>query len=145
MPVYPRLDRDYYGLLADTVKSTQTDFWSLAGYPKFRSANPKILFFDSSYFLCDEILAALKKLGVEHRTIPLDNRETGSRDFIENLLKTVIDFRPDFALTVNHFGLDREGRLAGLLDDLGLPWPPGSWTIPISFSLTMPTPEPTTR
>jgi len=128
MPLYPRLDRNYYATLAETVKAAgRTDFWSLARYPKFRSAAPKILFFDSSYFLCDEIHAGLDRLGVAHHTIPLDDLETGSREFIETLLKTVVDFRPDFALTINHFGLDREGKLAGLLDDLGLPL--ASWFV----------------
>ncbi|BDQ35356.1 CgeB family protein [Pseudodesulfovibrio portus] len=128
MPLYPRLDRQYYGALNETVKAAgRTDFWSLARYPKFRSENPKILFFDSSYFLCDEIHAGLDRLGAAHRTIHLDDLETGSNEFIETLLKAVIDFRPDFALTVNHFGLDREGKLAGLLDDLGLPL--ASWFV----------------
>lgn len=128
MPLYPRLDRDYYKAVAETVKAAgKTDFWSLARYPKFRSADPRVLFFDSSYFLCDEIRAALQRLGVKDRAISLDDRETGSGEFIESLLKAVVDFRPDFALTVNHFGLDREGKLAGLLDDLGLPL--ASWFV----------------
>ena len=127
IPLYPRLDRSYYSALADAAKNTGADFWTMARYPKFRSTDPKILFFDSGYFLCDEILAALKRLGVDHRIIPLGNRETGSNAFIEDLLKAVVDFRPDFVLTVNHFGLDREGRLAGLLEELGLPL--ASWFV----------------
>ena len=128
LPLYQRLDRAYYGALAQTLKaSAATDFWSQARYPKFRSNAPRVLFFDSDYFLCQEILAALDRLGVEHRILPLKNRETGSGAFIEALLKTVIDFRPDMALTVNHFGLDREGKLAGLLHDLGLPL--ASWFV----------------
>ena len=128
MPLYPRLDREYYATLTETVRAAgRTDFWALARYPKFRSQDPKILFFDSSYFLCDEIHAGLDRLGVSHHTIHLDDLETGSNEFIETLLKAVIDFRPDFALTVNHFGLDREGKLAGLLDDLGLPL--ASWFV----------------
>ncbi|OIQ51294.1 hypothetical protein BerOc1_03244 [Pseudodesulfovibrio hydrargyri] len=128
LPLYQRLDRDYYGALAQTLKAgAATDFWSLARYPKFRSDNPRVLFFDSDYFLCREILAALDRLGVAHRSLPLRDRETGSGEFIEGLLKAVIDFRPDLVLTVNHFGLDREGKLAGLLDDLGLPL--ASWFV----------------
>ncbi|MBG0790755.1 MAG: glycosyltransferase [Desulfovibrionaceae bacterium] len=128
IPLYPRLDRNFYGALAEALKTAgQTDFWSMARYPKFRSTDPKILFFDSSYFLCREILAALDRAGTQYRTIPLDGREIGSNDFIEALLKAVVDFRPDFALTVNHFGLDREGKLAGLLDELSLPL--ASWFV----------------
>jgi len=122
LPLYQRLDRNYYGNLAQTLKAgAAADFWSMARYPKFRSSPPRILFFDSDYFLCREILAALDRLDVPHRSLPLRDRETGSGEFIEGLLKAVIDFRPDMVLTVNHFGLDREGKLAGLLEDLGLP------------------------
>jgi len=127
-PLYLRLDRAYYGALADTLKTNQsTDFWSQARYPKFRAIKPRVLFLDSNYFLCGEILSGLKRLGVEHQALKLDGGPTGSQDFIEQLLKAVIDFKPDFVLTVNHFGLDRQGKLAGLLADLGLPL--ASWFV----------------
>ncbi|WFS63738.1 DUF3880 domain-containing protein [Pseudodesulfovibrio thermohalotolerans] len=128
LPLYQRLDRAYYGALAQTLKEgAPTDFWSMARYPKFRSSRPRTLFFDSDYFLCREIQAALLRLDIPCRPLRLDDRETGSSQFIEGLLKAVVDFRPDFVLTVNHFGLDREGKLAGLLDDLGLPL--ASWFV----------------
>jgi spore maturation protein CgeB len=128
MPLYPRLDRAHYGPLAQALKdAAHTDFWTQARYPKFTSASPRVLFFNAGYFLCGEILAALKRLGVEHRTIVLDSQTTGSNEFIESLLRQVVDFRPDFALTVNHFGLDRQGKLAGLLEKLGLPL--ASWFV----------------
>ena len=128
LPLYLRLDREYYGALTETLKAnTQADFWSQARYPKFQATKPRILFFDSNYFLCGEIVSSFRQLEIEHRVIALDDRETGSQDFIENILKAVIDFKPDFILTVNHFGLDREGKLAGLLDDLGLPL--ASWFV----------------
>lgn len=127
-PLYPRLDRNHYGALAETIKADkQGDFWSQARYAKFRSASPRVLFVDSNYFLCGEILSALEQLGIEHRRLKLDRAPIGSQSFIEGLLKTVIDFKPDFLLTVNHFGLDREGKLAGLLMDLGLPL--ASWFV----------------
>lgn len=128
IPLYPRLDRAYYGTLADTLKNNaRTDFWSQAKYPKFQSAAPRVLFFDSRYFLCGEIHAAMKRLGLDYRTILIDRSGTGSQTFIEDLLKTIVDFKPDFILTVNHFGLDREGKLAGLLNDLSLPL--ASWFV----------------
>nr|WP_321514556.1 glycosyltransferase [uncultured Pseudodesulfovibrio sp.] len=127
-PLYPRLDREYYGPIIEAVKSSGTvDFWSRAHYPKFQSTRPRVLFFDSGYFLCREILAAFDRLEIEYRTIPLDNRETGDQSFIESILKSVIDYKPDLVLTVNHFGLDREGKLAELLADLNLPL--ASWFV----------------
>ena len=128
LPLYIRLDRPYYGTLADTLKANaKADFWSQARYPKFESVTPRILFVDSHYFLCGEILTSLKRLDIEHQTIELDKSGVGSQDFIETLLRHVVDFKPDFVLTVNHFGLDREGKLAELLADLKLPL--ASWFV----------------
>lgn len=126
MPLYLRLDRDYYGAVAEELKGA-ADFWSRARYPKFRATTPRVLFFDSDYFLCREIRGALERLEVPCHVLPLEDTETGSGQFIEALLQTVIEFRPDFVLTVNHFGLDREGKLAGLLEELGLPL--ASWFV----------------
>jgi len=128
IPLYPRLDREYYGTLTETLKANaQSDFWSQVRYPKFQTAKPRVLFFDSGYFLCGEILSSLKRLGIKHQVIILDDRKTGNQAFVENTLKAVIDFKPDFVLTVNHFGLDREGKLAELLYDLNLPL--ASWFV----------------
>ncbi|QGY40816.1 glycosyltransferase [Pseudodesulfovibrio cashew] len=128
LPLYLRLDRDYYGALAEALKAAaKTDFWSQARYPKFQDTTPKVLFFDANYFLCGEIRSALDKLAIPYRVMELEGGPTGSNAFIEELLSTVVDFRPDFVLTVNHFGLDREGRLAELLGDLGLPL--ASWFV----------------
>lgn len=128
LPLYLRLDRSYYGALNETLKAhSATDFWSQATYPKFQSSTPRVLFFDPGYFLCNEITAALQRLSVEHRIIKLGKQEKGSQAFIEHLLKTVIDFKPDFILTVNHFGMDREGKLAALLEKLNLPL--ASWFV----------------
>ncbi|BDQ39099.1 hypothetical protein SYK_34590 [Pseudodesulfovibrio nedwellii] len=128
LPLYPRLDREYYGPILDTIKASNTsDFWSQTRYPKFQSTSPRVLFFDSNYFLCREILSAFDCLDIKYQTIPLNNRETGDQSFIEAILKAVIDFKPDFVLTVNHFGLDREGKLAELLANLNLPL--ASWFV----------------
>lgn len=128
MPLYPRLDKAYYGPIAQALKAAaQVDFHSKAAYPKFRSALPRVLFLDSGYFLCGEILASLDQLAIPHRALTLDRQAKGNNAFIEALLRGVVEFHPDFVLTVNHFGLDREGRLAGLLADLGLPL--ASWFV----------------
>lgn len=126
LPLYLRLDREYYGTLANELKGS-ADFWNRTRYPKFQSAKPRVLFFDSDYFLCKEIRSGLEELAVEYCVLALDNTETGSGKFIEALLQAVIDFKPDFALTVNHFGLDREGKLVGLLEELRLPL--ASWFV----------------
>jgi len=49
------------------------------------------------------------------------------RPLLVNLRAILERYDPDFLLTVNHFGLDREGRLAELLERLGLPL--ASWFV----------------
>lgn len=128
IPLYIRLDREYYGAIATTLKSSsQNDFWASSRYPKFQSAKPRILFIDSSYFLCAEITSALETMEIPFRRLHLENTRMGTQSFIEALLLAVVEFKPDFVLTVNHFGLDRDGKLAGLLEELGLPL--ASWFV----------------
>jgi spore maturation protein CgeB len=51
----------------------------------------------------------------------------GDVRFVERLLAAALEFKPDFVLTVNHLGVDREGVLQGLLDRLSLPL--ASWFV----------------
>jgi len=126
LPLHLRLDPDLYAVLARRLKEAAA-FQDRVRYPKFEAASPRVLFFDSDYFLCREIRAGLEANGAQTRVLPLEGGPTGSGRFIEALLRDVADFHPDFVLTVNHLGLDREGRLAGLLDELGVPL--ASWFV----------------
>ena len=128
IPLYLRLNREYYGALVNTIESSSTNnFWEAARYPKFQEAKPRVLFIDSDYFLCDEITAAFKRLEVPFQLLTLGNTDVGTQSFIESLLRAVVDFKPDYVFTVNHFGLDREGKLAQLLQELQLPL--ASWFV----------------
>jgi len=49
------------------------------------------------------------------------------------LLAALASHRPDMVLTVNHRGLDRDGRILELLARTRTPLPPGSWTRPGPF------------
>ena len=124
--LYRRLDPEFYAALHRRLDGAAT-FREKIRYPKFRSARPRVLFFDSDYFLCREIRSALAANEAECRALALERKETGSNAFIEEMLRAVLEFRPDFVLTVNHFGLDREGKLAGLLAELGVPL--ASWFV----------------
>ena len=127
IPLYPRLRPGLYAVLAGRLKDPRTSFWERARYPRFAQAKPRILLLHSDYFLMDEIGSALARLAVEHVRIDVGDMGRGREGFVEELLARTVSFRPDFALTVNHLGLDREGRLAGLLDELGLPL--ASWFV----------------
>ena len=47
--------------------------------------------------------------------------------FVSKMLATLTEFKPDFVLTVNHLGVDREGVLAALLDQFDVPL--ASWFV----------------
>ncbi|WP_031478945.1 CgeB family protein [Maridesulfovibrio frigidus] len=132
IPLYMRLDPDWYKMIAANVEAMQSadpvpDFWEQVDYPKFNNAKPRVLFFNRPYFLTGEITAALERLGVSYRSVEIGMGGTVRDGFVEDLLKAVVDFKPDFALTVNHFGVDREGKLTDLLLKIKLPL--ASWFV----------------
>ncbi len=125
-PSARRVDPGLYGALFDALAAS-AEFWKRAAYPRFASAKPRVLFLDRPYFLCTEIKDALTRLETPFAALPVPLEDRGSAAFVEELLRRVLEFRPDFVLTVNHFGLDREGRLAELLERLNLPL--ASWFV----------------
>ena len=87
---------------------------------------PRVLLITSRFFLLGEIMTAFKRLGVPYRYI-----NTGDELELDQYLRTMVtvlkSFRPDFALTVNHLGVDHEGLLTGLLSKLDIPL--ASWFV----------------
>jgi spore maturation protein CgeB len=90
-----------------------------------------VLLPDSGYFLLREIREALEELGVQVVSVPLLERGAGApgsrsgtkadADYADRLLQAVLQNKPDLLLTVNHLGLDRDGRLQDLLGSLRIP------------------------
>ncbi|MDR3042883.1 MAG: glycosyltransferase [Desulfovibrio sp.] len=129
-PFYLRLDRAHYARLRDVLSaSARFNFWERAAYPKFAdlAALPRMLLITSQYFLMGEIVTACQRLGVPYHLLTLDDDEVGRGEFVEKLLRAVVEFRPDFAFTINHLGVDREGVLTDLLEKLRLPL--ASWFV----------------
>lgn len=102
-------------------------FWDKVRIPRFRSAAPRVLLFTSGYFLQREIVSACARLGWQTLELPLPGGGRGSSAFVESLLASVARFAPDFALTVNHLGLDTQGSLLSLFDRMALPL--ASWFV----------------
>lgn len=128
LPFHKRLRGGFYAALGTELeKSPTTDFWEAVRYPRFQNAKPRILFFETDYFLNREIVRTLDRLELPYRTVDTPKGGRGSDAFIRELLAATVKFKPDFALTVNHFGLDREGRLMELLERLNLPL--ASWFV----------------
>ncbi len=127
-PVYLRIDRDYYGGLQEQLQASgRFDFWAKARYTKFKTWPPRILLVTSQYFLMGEIIAACTRLQVPYLLVNLEDKEIASQEFVERLLRSVLEFRPDFIFTINHLGVDREGVLVDLLERLELPL--ASWFV----------------
>ncbi len=132
-PFYLRLDREYYQKLHQSLSANaRFDFWSKVRYRKFRNRDgslhtPRILLITSRYFLIGEIQDACRKMEIPFQTLTLENDEIAQEAFIKKLLAAVLEFRPDFALTLNHLGVDKEGVLTDLLARLELPL--ASWFV----------------
>ena len=128
LPQYQRLDRNYYQEVKTVLETgARFDFWGKVHYPKFKEAAPRILLITSQYFLMGEVVEACKTLNLPHHLLHIENDEMGQAEFVENLLKAVLEFKPDFALTINHLGVDREGVFTELLERLELPL--ASWFV----------------
>lgn len=127
-PFYARLRPDVYRVLDERLRLIQQfDFWSRARYPKFSTPVPRILLLTSKYFLMGELEAACARLGYPVCFVQLPSQEVGSQEFVEHILAEVLRFRPDFVLTINHLGVDKEGVLTDLLARLELPL--ASWFV----------------
>ncbi len=95
--------------------------------PKFRGKMPRILLLTSQYFIMGELVAAMERLGVPHRLLDLAAKEMDLREFVELMTNTLVEFKPDVVLTVNHLGVDREGVLMSILNQLKVPL--ASWFV----------------
>ena len=127
-PFYQRLSKDFYtGLKEICEASRRFNFWQRVNYPRFASDTARILMLTNKYFLTGEITSACERLDIPCRVLQLPDDEYGHDDFVKDLLESVVSFKPDFAFTINHLGVDREGVLVHLLEKLRLPL--ASWFV----------------
>jgi len=97
------------------------------GYRKFQGGAPRLLVMKSSYFVVDDVIDGARHLGWPVLELEIALGEHGDTEFVKRLLMAVVQFKPDFVLTVNHIGFDKDGVLAGLLDRYGIPL--ASWFV----------------
>ncbi|MDR1658155.1 MAG: glycosyltransferase [Deltaproteobacteria bacterium] len=122
-PANLRLDAEHYPLASLGPTSPNPS----ASVRTRKKLTPRILFFDSGYFLANELPLAARANGSEIAvwTSPVGPTADG-RDY-DRLLNLIKEFRPEMILTVNHLGFDAEGRLSEVLARLGLP--AASWFV----------------
>jgi spore maturation protein CgeB len=110
----------YRPILTALKKSESVKLWDKLRYRKFQTERRTVLLIDSGYFLLSEAEKALESLG--HRVVKTAVHEKDSGDrLIARFIEAIITFKPDFILTVNHLGLDEEGRIAEFLKSIELP------------------------
>ncbi|HOE91945.1 MAG TPA: glycosyltransferase, partial [Candidatus Cloacimonadota bacterium] len=70
---------------------------------------------------------AIQKTGNLVHYVHIDEKQYAYEEFIRNLMKDINDFKPDFILTINHLGFDKEGHLTELLSEMEIPY--ASWFV----------------
>ncbi|MDR2386456.1 MAG: glycosyltransferase [Deltaproteobacteria bacterium] len=131
-PTNLRLDAQSYPknepLNANDQISQSSNIQNLDQSPKTKPFKPpKILFFDTAYFLSQEIQKAAQALGSPLSVWSAALGARANQADYARLLKQIKDFRPELVLTVNHLGFDAQGLLADTLNRLGIPM--ASWFV----------------
>ncbi|MBP7562186.1 MAG: glycosyltransferase [Candidatus Cloacimonetes bacterium] len=127
---YLRIHQSYYQFIMKHLKNEKIyDLSPQWFYPKFKNATTpvKILFIDSSYVLTKECLFAIQETGHQVHYIHIDDKQTDYEVFVRKLMLDINQFKPDFILTINHLGFDKEGRLTDLLSEMHIPY--ASWFV----------------
>ncbi|WP_156921774.1 CgeB family protein [Desulfovibrio inopinatus] len=141
LPAYFRINPDFYKALYTVLNQPELNVASHGSTEHHRSIEhlrssvqhvrvrhwpPRVLLLTSKLFLMGEVMAAFDRLHVPYRYVDLAD-VTDAETFVSLLLSHIETFQPDFILTVNHLGVDREGVLAELLRRLDLPL--ASWFV----------------
>lgn len=90
-------------------------------YPRFQSSEVRVLLVSLRHLLLSEIKNALEALGHAARIMMIPSEEMDPGRVERLYTETIRDFRPDFLLTVNHLGFDREGFVTHLLESMKIP------------------------
>ncbi len=90
-------------------------------YAKFAGSVPRVLILESGYWLDSACANAARGMGWSVRTTPVTLEGGLPREAVAMLLQSIVEFRPDFILNVNLSGMDVDGLLARLFEDLELP------------------------
>ena len=88
---------------------------------RHRGRAPRLLLLTSAYFLLGELKAACQRLDVPHLLLDFASRSVDRDVFVNTIRETVVSFKPDAIVTVNHLGVDHEGVLYALAGELRLP------------------------
>jgi len=120
----PLVYRQIQNFLNQKSNFTLGELWK---YKKFVQGPKRIIFIDSAYVLTKECLNAIEQTGNLVHYLHIDVENYDYEQFIKKIMHDIVHFKPDFILTINHLGFDREGRLTDLLNELEMPF--ASWFV----------------
>jgi spore maturation protein CgeB len=101
-------------------KATAVKLWDRLKYSKFTQERVRVLLVDFDYFLTREVERAVVSAGHQVATVPLRKGDTGEV-IVSQLMRSILEFRPDFLLTINHLGFDEDGVLTSFIESIELP------------------------
>lgn len=90
-------------------------------YDKLSGDVPRMLILESGYWLDAACKQAGNLMQWDVRTIPVPLEGNLSRDSMAEMLYLLVEFQPDFVLSINLGGMDVDGLFARLFEDIELP------------------------
>lgn len=124
---------DYYYPIRSALKTTvSVKLWDRLRYRKFGDKTARVLLIDSGYFLVKETEKALKSLGHNVARLRIDQM-TGLKandaegGLIRRCIESILEFSPDFLITMNHLGFDEDGIFTDFLKSIEMP--AASWYV----------------
>jgi len=94
----------------------------LMSYDKFSGEVPRLLILRGEYWLDGACENAARSMGWEVAPVPVVMEGVLSKEQVARLFETLVHLRPDFILSINLSGMDLGGLLAGLFEDLEIPY-----------------------
>jgi spore maturation protein CgeB len=111
----------FYNPILSSLKNTESvKLWDRLRYPKFQTETLTVLMIDSGYFILSEAEKALTSM--DHKVVRVKIQKSDDGDkVVSAFIEAIVNFKPDFLLTVNHLGLDEEGRISDFLKSIKMP------------------------
>ena len=125
-PAISAFHRYYHPILKALKNTTSVRLWDRLKYPKFKNGLLNVALIDFGYFLTHEVEKTIKRLGHRVVNVPIRKGEDGGVT-ITRLMENILDFKPDFFLTINHLGFDEAGELASFFKTIEMP--AASWYV----------------
>jgi spore maturation protein CgeB len=91
-------------------------------YDKLSGEVPRVLILRGEYWLDGACENAARSMGWEVAPVPSIMEGVLSKEQVGRLFETLVQLRPDFILSINLSGMDLGGLLAGLFEDLAIPY-----------------------